>query len=106
MEQEEIAFKLVELYVSEVSKSHEKRQMGLDTIMNAYFYALLRIKRKDKEMAALTKAVEAEESAPPEEDEPLGEEEPMEKEPMEEEPLVPKVPPKEHEGPMQQFNFD
>jgi hypothetical protein len=58
---EEIAFKLVELYVIEVSKGHEKRQMGLDTVLNAYFYALLRIKRKNEEMLALTEAVEKEE---------------------------------------------
>lgn len=61
MEDEDIAFKLVELYVRDVSKGHEKRQMGLDTIMNAYFYALLRIQRKSREMKALEAAVEKEE---------------------------------------------
>jgi len=61
MEDEETAFKLVELYVRDVSKGHEKRQMGLDTIMNAYFYALLRIQRKSREMKALEAAVEKEE---------------------------------------------
>lgn len=61
MENDELAFRLVELYVSEVSKGHEKRQMGLDTLLNAYFYALLRITRKNKEMSALSKAVEREE---------------------------------------------
>lgn len=56
-----MAFKLVELYVNEISKGHEKRQMGLDTLLNAYFYALLRITRKNKEIGALSKAVEREE---------------------------------------------
>ena len=61
MQDDELAFQLVELYVREVSKGHEKRQMGLDTLLNAYFYALLRITRKNKEMTALSKAVEREE---------------------------------------------
>jgi len=61
MEDDELAFRLVELYVQEVSKGHEKRQMGLDTLLNAYFYALLRINRKNKEMSALSRAVDREE---------------------------------------------
>lgn len=61
MQDDELALKLVELYVTEVSKGHEKRQMGLDTLLNAYFYALLRITRKHKETGALAKAVEREE---------------------------------------------
>ncbi len=58
---EKTAFELVELYVEHISKGHEKRRMGLDTIVNAYFYALLRIKRKNKELRAITSAVEKEE---------------------------------------------
>ena len=61
MQDDELAFKLVELYVTEVSKGHEKRQMGLDTLLNAYFYALLRIARKNKEIGALSQAVERQE---------------------------------------------
>ena len=61
MEDDELAFKLVELYVRDVSKGHEKRQMGLDTILNAYFYALLRITRKSVEMKSFEEAVEKEE---------------------------------------------
>lgn len=61
MQDDELAFKLVELYVRDISKGHEKRQMGLDTLLNAYFYALLRITRKHKEMSALGKAIEREE---------------------------------------------
>ncbi|MBN3037269.1 MAG: hypothetical protein JW834_02385 [Candidatus Diapherotrites archaeon] len=67
MDKEDTAFKLVELYVREVSKSHEKRQMGLDTIMNAYFYALMRIERKQKEMEAIGTAIQREASLKKEE---------------------------------------
>jgi hypothetical protein len=58
---EEMAFKIVDLYVHEVSQRGEKRQMGLDTIINAYFYTLLRLKKKKKEMGMLEPAVEKEE---------------------------------------------
>jgi len=58
---EEMAFKLVSLYVSEVSRKGEKRQMGLDTIINAYFYTLLRLKKKRKEMEYIEPAVKREE---------------------------------------------
>lgn len=61
MDKDEIAFKIVELYVSQVADAQEKRKMGLDTIMNAYFYALLRLTRKEKEMEAFEKAVSKEE---------------------------------------------
>ncbi len=64
MEDDELAFKLVELYVKEVSATHEKRQMGLDTILNAYFYALLRITRKKEEILAMKRAVEASSRTP------------------------------------------
>ncbi len=58
---EEMAFKLVQLYVSDVSRKGEKRQMGLDTIINAYFYTLLRLQKKKKEMGYLEPAVDREE---------------------------------------------
>ncbi len=64
MDDDEIAFKLVELYVKDVSATHEKRQMGLDTILNAYFYALLRVTRKKEEILAMNKAVKASEKTP------------------------------------------
>ena len=99
MEPEEVAYRLVELYLREVSKSHEKRQMGLDTIMNAYFYALLRIQRKEKEIEALSKAVEDEKSQPPEEEGRAGEEAP-------EEEFELQGTSKEREGPMEGFKFD
>ena len=64
MDDDELAFKLVELYVREVSAVHEKRQMGLDTILNAYFYALLRITRKKEEILAMKRAVDKSSKTP------------------------------------------
>lgn len=58
---EEIAYKLVELYVREVSQRGEKRQMGLDTIINAYVYTLARLRKKREELGLVASAVEREE---------------------------------------------
>lgn len=58
---EEVAYRLVELYVREISQRGEKRQMGLDTIINAYFYTLLRLKKRKDEVGIFEKAVEKEE---------------------------------------------
>ena len=58
---EEMAYKLVELYVREISQRGEKRQMGLDTIINAYFYTLTRLKKKKEELGIIEPAVEKEE---------------------------------------------
>jgi len=58
---EEMAYKLVELYVREISQRVEKRQMGLDTIINAYFYTLARLKKKKEELGLIEPAVEKEE---------------------------------------------
>lgn len=59
---QETAYHLVELYVREVSQRGEKRQMGLDTIINAYFYTLTRLQRKSKEMGVFEDAAEKEEA--------------------------------------------
>ena len=58
---EEMAYKLVDLYVREISQRGEKRQMGLDTIINAYFYTLMRLKKKKEEMGIIEPVVEQEE---------------------------------------------
>ncbi|MBI1973265.1 hypothetical protein HYS54_00485 [Candidatus Micrarchaeota archaeon] len=58
---EEVAYRLVELYVREVSQRGEKRQMGLDTIINAYVYTLARLKKKRDELGLVEAAVEREE---------------------------------------------
>jgi len=59
---EEMAYKIVQLYVEKVSQRGEKRQMGLDTIINAYFYTLLRLQRKKRELGIIEPAVEKEEN--------------------------------------------
>lgn len=58
---EEMAYMLVELYVKEIAERGEKKQMGLDTIINAYFYTLQRIQRKKKEMGIVESSVGEEE---------------------------------------------
>ena len=58
---EEMAYRLVELYVREISRRGEKRQMGLDTIINAYYYTLVRLKKKEEETKIFEEAVEKEE---------------------------------------------
>lgn len=63
MEEEEIAYKLVKLYVEEVSRGGEKRRMGIDTIINAYFYTLTRLKRKGEELEHFKSAVKEEEES-------------------------------------------
>ncbi len=79
--EEEIAYKLVKLYVGEISRGGEKRRMGLDTIINAYFYTLTRLKRKREELGMFETAVKEEEKAAEELGIPIGEEEmPFEKE--------------------------
>jgi len=54
---EEIAFKLVQTYFIEVARLGFKRQLTLDEIINAYFYALARVKRQGVEMSEVDKAV-------------------------------------------------
>lgn len=51
----------MKLYVEEVSQRGEKRQMGLDTIINAYMYTLLRLKKKKEEAGLMEPIVEKEE---------------------------------------------
>lgn len=58
---EEMAYRIVDMYIREVSQRGEKRQMGLDTIINAYFYTLMRLKKKKDEMGLMEPAVEREE---------------------------------------------
>jgi len=58
---EEMAYRLVELYLREVSRRGEKRQMGLDTIINAYYYTLVRLKKREEQEKLFEQAVEKEE---------------------------------------------
>jgi hypothetical protein len=54
---EEIAFKIIQTYFMEVARLGFKRQLSLDEIINAYFYALARVKRQNIESAEVEQAV-------------------------------------------------
>ncbi|MBS3062468.1 MAG: hypothetical protein J4203_01220 [Candidatus Diapherotrites archaeon] len=58
---EETAFKLVHLYFEEVARQGFKRTLDLDSIINAYLYALGRLRNKDKELGEIMHLVSAEE---------------------------------------------
>jgi len=58
---EEIAFRMVKLYFEEVARLGFKRTLDLDAIINAYFYSLARVKRKDYEMKLIQDKVLKEE---------------------------------------------
>ena len=58
---EEIAFRMVKLYFEEVARLGFKRTLDLDAIINAYFYSLARLKRKDREMKLIKDKVLSEE---------------------------------------------
>lgn len=54
---EEIAFKMIQTYFIEIARQGFKRQLTLDEMINAYFYALARVKRKNVEMTEVEQAV-------------------------------------------------
>jgi len=58
---EEMAYRLVRLYFEEIARLGFKRKLDLDSIVNAYFYSLKRMKNKDKEMKAISRFVQKEE---------------------------------------------
>jgi len=51
------AFELVKLYLGDVAQHGLKRQLDLDQVINAYFYALGRIRRKETEISEVGDAV-------------------------------------------------
>jgi len=59
---EEMAFRVVKLYFEEIARLGFKRRLDLDAIINAYFYALARLERKDKELKFIQKKVLKEEA--------------------------------------------
>src|SRR3989344_9112999 len=61
MSDEEMAYKLVQLYFEEVARQGFKRTLDLDSIINAYLYALGRLRNKDKELGEIMHLVSAEE---------------------------------------------
>lgn len=61
MNDEEVAFRIVRLYFEEIARLGFKRQLDIDQIINAYFYALKKLGNKDAAMKeAVRKIVEEE----------------------------------------------
>jgi len=54
---EEIAFKIIQTYFIEIARLGFKRQLTLDEIINAYFYALARVRRQNIEASEVEQAV-------------------------------------------------
>ena len=50
----------MKLYFEEIARIGFKRNLSLDSILNAYFYALHKLKNKDKEMKKLSRLIEEE----------------------------------------------
>ena len=61
MNDEEVAFKVVRLYFEEIARLGFKRQLDLDQIINAYFYALKKLGNKEAAMAEAMKKIMADE---------------------------------------------
>ena len=61
MKDEEVALKIVRLYFQEVARLGFKRQLDLDQMINSYFYALKKLKDKDKAMKTITERIVREE---------------------------------------------
>lgn len=54
---EEIALRIVKLYFEEIARIGFKRNLTLDSILNAYFYALHKLQNKDKEMKRISEMI-------------------------------------------------
>ncbi len=61
MSNEEISFQLVNIYFEEIARLGFKRSLDLDAIINAYFYTLEKVKKKDQVLTEMAKQVMAEE---------------------------------------------
>ncbi len=61
MSDEEMAYKIVHLYFEEVARQGFKRSLDLDSIINAYLYALGRLRNKEKELGEIMHLVSSEE---------------------------------------------
>jgi len=51
---EEIALRIVKLYFEEIARIGLKRNLTLDSILNAYFYTLHKLHNKDKEIKRIS----------------------------------------------------
>ena len=61
MNDEEVAFRIVRLYFEDIARLGFKRQLDLDQMINAYFYALKKLKGKDKVMREISEKIIREE---------------------------------------------
>ena len=59
---EEVAYRLVNLYFQEIARLGFKRRLDLDSIINAYLYSLEKLKNKEKELEGIKAAVLKEET--------------------------------------------
>ncbi|MCX8190047.1 MAG: hypothetical protein N3F05_02345 [Candidatus Diapherotrites archaeon] len=57
---EEIALRIIKLYFEEIARIGIKRNFTLDSILNAYFYTLHKLKNKKSEIARVCKMVQEE----------------------------------------------
>ena len=63
MNDDEVAFRIVRLYFEEIARLGFKRQLDLDQIINAYFYALKRLGNKESEIKKAVEKIVKEETA-------------------------------------------
>ncbi|MBN2066968.1 MAG: hypothetical protein JW744_00690 [Candidatus Diapherotrites archaeon] len=54
---EAIALRMLDVYFTEIARYGLKRRLTLDEVINAYFYALLRVERKGIELNEIKKAI-------------------------------------------------
>jgi len=55
---EEVASKIIQIYFREIARLGYKRGLKLDEVINAYYYVLSKLERKDSEMEKLKEKVE------------------------------------------------
>lgn len=55
--EEEVALSMVQLYFKEVARLGYKAGLDLDKVINAYFYSLSRVRRRDEEMHRIIEAI-------------------------------------------------
>jgi hypothetical protein len=62
----EIAYKIVDLYVKELSERREKRILDIEGLVKSYLYVLGRLKSSEHEMKDIVKAIKDDMKASPE----------------------------------------
>lgn len=63
MNDEEVAFRIVRLYFEDIARLGFKRSLDLDQMINAYFYALKKLKAKDVALKVIAEKLLREEKA-------------------------------------------